>query len=165
MKTYKKAKVIPGGSEFKHKYLYCASHNNEWFKFGITSGCPERRVRGMKTSNPLEPKLVWAIRHYKAEFIEKAIHLFLKRHNVSGEWFDVTEYYCNMIFDQLEGHKFIDWVRNQIYWTALNEPKEYEDYFEGYDKLFDLINVDAHRLEYITNVWRPKRFDKQKEAV
>ena len=97
----------------QHKYkvtgkgkVYCVSHLDKFFKFGITQKSVKKRIRQMQTGNPVKLNLVWCYVVEDFRVTERVIHDYLKDKHKLGEWFEMSLDFANMIGAEIEDSTF-----------------------------------------------------------
>lgn len=100
-----------------HKYkvtgkgkVYCVSHSDKFFKFGITRKRVQKRVKQMQTGNPIKLNVVWCHAIEDFEITERIIHEYLQDKRKLGEWFEISLDFANMIGNEIEdsSYRFLD---------------------------------------------------------
>lgn len=96
--------LLPKGSpewiEQQARYVYVIAHPHGYFKIG-TSGYPGSRLGELQVGSPYELRILVKAEFEQAEDVEQCLHELLRRHHVSGEWFELTR--------ELQ-EKLVDWV-------------------------------------------------------
>jgi len=90
-------------SNICYVYLMKCFYEKPKFKIGI-SYLPERRLIGVKTSNPFLVELMAiypAKSRENALDIEKALHFYYKDKKTNGEWFSLTDSDCDFLVNYL----------------------------------------------------------------
>lgn len=81
-------------------YVYCISHNDQYFKIGVSEN-PERRMYEMQTGNLIKLYCLWKFKCDEPYKLESYVHSLLSKNSISGEWFEITISMCYKILEHL----------------------------------------------------------------
>jgi len=99
-------KKVDSIKKIMNGYIYIISmEKHNWYKIGISKIKPRNRIQSMQTGNPYNLEFVAIYFIHDCRNYEAKLHIDIIRHNIRGEWFELTDMELALLMNKLYNHE------------------------------------------------------------